>query len=84
MPAANDKQYGTAASGAPPGTIFSHHCTRIQGYLIMQSNNHTFVSVVGTVAMVVMTVVLAAVSPQPNDQQVEPAAEQHPIAVAER
>lgn len=50
----------------------------------MQSNNHTFVSVVGTVAMVVMTVVLAAVSPQHNDQQVEPAAEQHPIAVAER
>lgn len=50
----------------------------------MQNNSRTFVSVVGTVAMVVMTVVLAAVSPQPSDHQVEPAADQRPIAVAER
>ena len=50
----------------------------------MQSSSRAFVSVVGTVTMVVMTVVLAAASPEHKDQQVQPASVEQPIAVAER
>ncbi|GAB3682278.1 hypothetical protein [Saccharopolyspora tripterygii] len=50
----------------------------------MQINSRTIVSVVGTVSMVVLTVLLA-VSTHPNDpaQQIHPAANQSAI-VAER
>jgi hypothetical protein len=50
----------------------------------MQSSSRTFVSVVGTVSMVVMTIVLAAVSPEHKDQQAKPASIEQQIAVSER
>ena len=50
----------------------------------MQSNSRTIVSVVGTVSMVVLTVLLA-VSHPPNDptEQIQPAANHSPV-LAER
>ncbi|SDW43864.1 hypothetical protein SAMN05216215_1003117 [Saccharopolyspora shandongensis] len=47
----------------------------------MQSNSRTFVSVVGTVMMVVTTVLLATWSPAQSDTPVQPAANEAAIVV---
>lgn len=50
----------------------------------MQSNSRTFVSVVGTVLMVVTTVLLATWSPPQSETQVHPAANQSLISSVNR
>lgn len=47
----------------------------------MQSNSRTIVSVVGTVMMVVTTVLLATWSPPQSETQVNPAANQATIVL---
>ncbi|GAA4618846.1 hypothetical protein GCM10023108_41280 [Saccharopolyspora hordei] len=64
--------------------IHPHPCARKPEALAMQSNSRTIVSVVGTVLMVVTTVLLAAWSPSPAQTQVpvQPAASNAAIEIS--
>ncbi|MGW3467941.1 hypothetical protein ACWDKQ_05600 [Saccharopolyspora sp. NPDC000995] len=63
---------------------FAFFLSEKSGALAMQSNSRTFVSVVGTVLMVVTTVALSTWNPPQSETSVQPAANQMLITSVNR